>query len=401
VGCLCVFATLTIWLDASYAERGFQAAILIATAVVLIVRGPFPTGPILVALCCVGLWGPLQLIAGWSVYRYETSLATLRWVTLIATFFLAYRALEDRKVRQCAQTALAAFAALLAVLSTLQAFTSHGDYFWLYPSGQTEVFGPFQNRNNYAAFIELTIPLTLWEALKAGGQRTLWLTLAGVMAASVIACGSRAGSALVALEIPAVFAVAFLSKRFRNRQVAIASSTMAIVAALCIAAAGWETLAHKLADLDPFLDRREMLQSAIAMVVDRPWTGFGLGTFPTVYPAYALFDSGYFVNHAHNDWAEWAVEGGLPFLLLVGGIAAASSLRAVRSGWGLGLVAVYLHSLVDFPLQRTGLVVWIAVIGAMLAAERAHPRLQGVRSRSVTEDNAKLPAMRVVPAARR
>jgi hypothetical protein len=199
------------------------------------------------------------LIAGWSVYRYETSLATLRWATLAATFFLAYRALEDRKVRQCAQTALASFAASLAIFSTLQAFTSNGDYFWLYPSGQTEVFGPFQNRNNYAAFIELTIPLTLWEALKPGAQRTLWLTLAGIMAASVIACGSRAGSALVALEIPAVFAAAFLSKQFRNRQIALAGSTMAIVAALCIAAAGWETLAHKLADLDPFLGGRSPL----------------------------------------------------------------------------------------------------------------------------------------------
>jgi hypothetical protein len=52
-------------------------------------------------------------------------------------------------------------------------------------------------------------------------------------------------------------------------------------------------------------------------------------------------------------------------------------------------------------LQRTGLVVWIAVIGAMLAAERAHPRCQGVRSRRVTDDSATLPAMRVVPAARR
>jgi O-antigen ligase len=289
VGSLCVFATLTIWLDASYAERGFEAAILIATAVVLMVRGPFPIRPILVALCCVGLWGPLQFIAGWSVYRYETSLATLRWVTLIATFFLAYRALADRKVRERARTALALFAALLAVFATLQAFTSHGDYFWLYPSGQTEVFGPFQNRNNYAAFIELTIPLTLWAALKAGGQRTLWLALAGVMAASVIACGSRAGSALVALEIPAVFAAAFLSKQFRNRQVAIASSTMAIVAALCIAAAGWETLAHKLADLDPLLDRREMLQSAIAMVVDRPRTGLGWGHFqPCILPMRCL-----------------------------------------------------------------------------------------------------------------
>ena len=88
-----------------------------------------------------------------------------------------------------------------------------------------------------------------------------------------------------------------------------------------------------------------------------------------MYPAYAVFDNGYYVNHAHNDWAEWAAEGGLPFLLLLGAIATVSSLAAIRSGWGLGLVVVYVHALVDFPMQRTGLAIWVFVIGAMLAAE--------------------------------
>ena len=43
--------------------------------------------------------------------------------------------------------------------------------------------------------------------------------------------------------------------------------------------------------------------------------GFGLGTFETVYPHFALFDIGLIVNHAHNDWLEWAAEGGVPLAL--------------------------------------------------------------------------------------
>jgi O-antigen ligase len=113
-----------------------------------------------------------------------------------------------------------------------------------------------------------------------------------------------------------------------------------------------------------------MLQSAVNMTRERPWTGFGLGTFPDVYPAYALFDNGTFVNHAHNDWAEWAAEGGVPFVLLLLGIAVPSSLAAIRSGWGLGIAAVFLHGLVDFPMQRTGVAIWVFVIGALVAAER-------------------------------
>lgn len=369
IGALCVFATLTIWLDAAYAERCFEAAILILAAVVVVMRGPPRPRLILVALTAIALWGPLQLIANQSIYRYETWIAALRWTTLTATCFLAYEAFGNRETLERSRILVAAFGAAISVFALVEAYTSQGAYFWLFAGGQPQVFGPFQNPNNYAALIELILPLTLWEGVKRPRYRTAWFTLAGTMAASVVASGSRAGSGLVTLEIPAVFAAAYLSRQFSHRQVVVAFAKMAMIATLCLAASGWETLRLRLLTTDLFLYRREMLQSAIAMVKARPWTGFGLGTFATVYPAYAVFDNGYFVNHAHNDWAEWAAEGGLPFLLLVGAIAAMSSLAAIRSGWGLGLVAVYVHAMVDFPMQRTGLAIWVFVVGAMLAAE--------------------------------
>ena len=87
------------------------------------------------------------------------------------------------------------------------------------------------------------------------------------------------------------------------------------------------------------------------MIRQRPLTGFGLGTYATVYPEFASFDLGLSVDHAHNDWAEWAAEGGIPLFLLMAFIAAGSFRPALRSGWGLGIHVVFLHSLVDFPMQ--------------------------------------------------
>jgi len=72
------------------------------------------------------------------------------------------------------------------------------------------------------------------------------------------------------------------------------------------------------------------------MIRDRPWMGFGFGTWSTAYPGYAIYDNGTFANQAHNDWAQWTVEGGLPFLLLMLSIAAASVGPALRSLWGIG-----------------------------------------------------------------
>jgi O-antigen ligase len=95
------------------------------------------------------------------------------------------------------------------------------------------------------------------------------------------------------------------------------------------------------------------------MIEQRPWLGFGLGTYVNVYPEFASFDTGLTVDHAHNDWGEWTAEGGIPMLLLMLSIAAVSFRPALRSGWALGVHAVFLHSMIDFPLQ-------IPAIGAML-----------------------------------
>jgi O-antigen ligase len=104
------------------------------------------------------------------------------------------------------------------------------------------------------------------------------------------------------------------------------------------------------------------------MIASRPWTGFGLGTFPAVYPAYAVFDVGQSVEHAHNDWLEWAAEGGIPFAVMWIALAIWSGRPAVRSVWGIGVLGCFLHGLVDYPFARFGVAAWIFLLLGMLAA---------------------------------
>jgi len=92
--------------------------------------------------------------------------------------------------------------------------------------------------------------------------------------------------------------------------------------------------------------------TSLEMAHRGPFTGYGLGTWPTVYPMFAHFDDGLFMNEAHNDWLQWAVEGGWPLAALIACLAARISLPAMRSGWGLGVPAVLLLCWVDFPLQK-------------------------------------------------
>jgi len=94
-----------------------------------------------------------------------------------------------------------------------------------------------------------------------------------------------------------------------------------------------------------------MLQSTIAMAREKPWTGFGLGNFENVYPAYALFDDGAIVNHAHNDWL--GPRGALSLPSQPGGFQfAVAGYRGMDIRSDLGGVAAESHSSVD--LKRPG-----------------------------------------------
>ena len=84
----------------------------------------------------------------------------------------------------------------------------------------------------------------------------------------------------------------------------------------------------------------------------RPITGWGLGAWSEVYPGFASYDDGSFVNQAHNDWAQWAVEGGSLVFLLILFVALRVARPAWHSVWGIGILAVLVHCAVDYPMQQ-------------------------------------------------
>src|SRR5690606_13558145 len=85
------------------------------------------------------------------------------------------------------------------------------------------------------------------------------------------------------------------------------------------------------------------------------FAGSGGGTVSAVVDRHRLDDTGYAWGHLHADPLEWLVETGLVGLAAVGVAAWALAPRPSddpRAGWWtLGLVALGVNSLVEFPLQ--------------------------------------------------
>ena len=367
---------LTIWVTERWSVSLLEAGVLALAALwsgLMVfrpdqVRGSFALVPLAGAVSI----GAVQLLTGHTVNRWATWNAVLLWTTYLAAFFVALQVCASPERLRTFQRALLYFAFGLSVLSVLQFFTSHGKIYWLFDSEyKEEILGPFVNRDHYAAFIELVFPIALFEALADRRRTLLHTAIAGTMFASVIAGASRAGSALLVLEAFAVLLLATLHG-IGVRKLRPAFLSLLFFILVFGSVVGWTKLWRRFQDPDPYKGRREMLQSSIAMAREKPWTGFGLGSFEDVYRGYALFDNGTTVNHAHNDWAEWAAEGGLPFVALLLILAMWSVPRAVRSIWGLGAVSVFLHSLVDFNLQLPAIAAWTFVLlGGVAAEERS------------------------------
>jgi hypothetical protein len=369
VGILVMFI-LRLWINPSL----FQSLLFLlgaAWAVAMMVR-PFQLRfhSVLIPLAAAVAWGGFQLAAGYTTGRSDTRVAVLAWLGNLLACFLAMQVCESSQIRRRFLDILVYFAFVLSVVSVVQYFSWDGKIFWFYETYDTAVLGPFLNRDQYAVFMEMVLPLALVKTLRGGPRSLLYAVMGAAMYASVIAGASRAGAILATAEIVVVPAILLLKGRFGAGKERSAAINVWLLALVFVAVVGWAVVWSRFEDPDPLRGRREMLAGTIAMVHARPYAGFGLGTFPNAYPGYALVDfSGLLVNHAHNDWAEWAADGGIPFCLLVLWIAVWSLPKAFKTVWGVGLVAVFVHSGVDFGLQKTVLELWVFVLLGVLAAE--------------------------------
>jgi O-antigen ligase len=297
----------------------------------------------------------------------------LNWATWLALFFLALQLFQRSAARHWFLRFALYFGFGLSVLSTVQMFTSGGKIFWLFPSGYTDyVLGPFVNRNQYAAFLETILPIALWQALRDRRLAFANCAIAAAMLASVVAAASRAGSVLMCVEVAAVLLLAWRRGMAPARAVARGFAAFAAIAVLFTAIAGWQALRQRLWEQDALPGRRQFLVSSLTMLHDRPAMGFGLGNWARAYPQYALFDDGNYVNQAHNDWLQWAVEGGVPFFVILLSLVVMAVPAALHSVWGIGLLSVWVHCLVEYPLQqRPAIGAWFFVLLGVLAASRS------------------------------
>lgn len=338
---LLAFGIAMAWSPASWPWRLEQVAILLLTALGLgLKRFRVSGSAALIPLGLITAWPFLQTSIGAAAYAWAAQDSGLMWLTWTAAFVVALSRWDDTKVEW-----LAGFGGAVGFIALLQKFTApDGKAFWMFDTGFTEaIMGPFVYSNQYAAFVQLVLPAALVLTYASGRLHVGWAACSAMLIVSVVASGSRAGLALLLIETVVVLSLVRAGKR--------AGALIAFLGLFAVIT-GWQFLAERLVSAKVYEDRWMLTQSTLDMIRDRPVVGFGAGSWSRTHPAYSRFDDGLFDNHAHNDWAEWAAEGGLPYaaLILIFGIAIAPA--AWRTVWGVGLVSVLLHCWMEYHFHE-------------------------------------------------
>ena len=331
------------------------------------VRTYFP----LFALSFIVLWGCIQLITGCTINRFATERATLKWMTWAAVYYIGTSTLHAENLGRLLRTGIVWFGFALSTEAILQAYLSPGRVYGLFPSGYHDfVMGPIVYHTHFAVFVETILPIALVLAIGEARESYTFLGITAVLLTAVVVSASRAGLLIGFAEVLGVLLLLHLQRGRVGRRVRFAAVALAAATGILTLIVGFETASARFSSEALAAGRIQFAVSTVHMIAVHPWIGWGLGCWPAVYPAFAIFDPGVIVNQAHSDWLQWTAEGGLPVGLAMLSLALWGIRPAIRSIWGIGVLAVLIHALFDYPFSRPAVGAWPILILSMAAVNQ-------------------------------
>jgi O-antigen ligase len=327
-----------------------------------------------------------------SIYPHDTALGLGKFLAYLGAFALAAYLFDSGKRKSTLIRALiflGCFEACYGIVQYLTGWQKIFTYTKVY--NLSEATGTYINRNHFAGLLELILPFAvaagfysfqIWSERKqagldrrasaersSAGMRTIfYLFLVVIIFVAVVFSRSRGG--IMATVFSIVF-IALLAQLKTRRKIWALAIFLFLV---CVIGYGlW-------IGLDPVLARFEQLREpgylqlegriaiwkdSLRLVRDHPLVGTGLGTFGTVFRRYQTDLVGKYVDHAHNDYLEFAADTGLlgaallflPILYLLAKMIASflNDTRRYRRAVTLGCIgstlALLIHSVTDFNLQ--------------------------------------------------
>lgn len=247
--------------------------------------------------------------------------------------------------------------------------------------------GFFANRNHMGTLLLIAFPFVVAMFFVDGNttsRRTTPSAIIGAAGVMTILLGIAVNGSLaaVALAVPVIAASALLIRSLRRfRAVLVAAVAVGLVGALIFLADS--PVQPKLTgETTSSFEGRWEDWGLTWTAIERSFpVGTGFGSFErviaTIEPAQDVTLT--YINHAHNDYLELLLEGGIPAAILVvaflvwwlgksGRALAPPVLNPFAGAAAVASGAVLAHSVVDYPLRTTAIAAIFAFCLAVLAA---------------------------------
>ncbi len=331
--------------------------------------------------------------SGWITLSVDAYASTMAWFKSLAyalVFCLALLLVNTRR-------RLEMLAYLIVLSGLFQAFygafmtlsgLEYGFFFKKY-TYIGHATGTFINRNHLAGYLEMCLAVGIglmisnlggssaahtWRQKMRGflqlllsSKLRLRLYLAVMVIALVLTHSRMGNSAFFSSMIAAGIIGLILSKHAPRSTVILLASLIVIDTFIVGTWFGVEKVVTRLENTSVVGDagRIDVTENALKQWKAYLLTGSGGGSFYAVFPRYRTEELSLYFDHAHDDYVEFGTEYGVAGMLLLGAIVLSSFFAAILAQYrrrnplmrgmafasAMGIIALMIHSSVDFNLQ--------------------------------------------------
>jgi O-antigen ligase len=375
--------------------------LLVLSFLVVVAAGIFQISPLVPASWRAELYARAASVLGHpieaiiSINGDASRAALMKIAACGAIFVMARAACRDRRRARLFLILFLASAVLVTAYGLLMQATNGSCYVFSYskrsdlaPPGRQflcALSGTFVNSNSYATYAGMAVVTALGLIFSRGpvsaelsggfatrpsaaawltGARAIYLATLFLLFGGLLLSESRAGFGATVLG-SILLGIVLLRGRWPSRPgVGWALAGAILVGAALVVVTG-SAFFHKmsnLADLD-ILGRFRIWQLSLAAISQSPWLGWGLGSFPDLYPLFQPPDLQIGNDKAYSTVLEWLLDLGIPAAMCAFATVLVPIVVCLRGCWrrrtdrylptvafAASTVAI-LHSAVDFSLQ--------------------------------------------------
>jgi len=341
-----------------------------------------------VSLLLFVLWLVLSLY--FTIYLYQGLVYLNLVVCGVTVFYLCSQFLTKHVYKIIFSNFIVSIGVILSAVAAGQFIYRH------FAGGNMPIDAFFPNANLFAGYMVFPFAFILSKILFEKKLARLWLKTSGAvlfMLANAFT-GSRGGMFAFFIVLISI-SLYYRSKSAQSKDTLFAARVKAGITAgllmLMLVFSFTKLLpsGEKITNVseNPFYFNRLLIyRSALEMIRDRPFTGFGIGSFERIFPSYnfpvkSLYRYQMTTPFAHNELLQiGATTGIIGFVLAVIIIFSLLSRPPVYEGhkklWSaavgayFAVIGVLFHSLFDFNLHDPGIFFTLAVVSAMVVKEK-------------------------------